>query len=183
MSNVAAMAGRLHSQHRWAVTGTPIGPGGLDDIQGLLRVLHHDPFADPLKWKWCIAHPYLTGLWWLQQTLSQSNCAQCIAAPGKTVCLASQSCGVQRTMWCLVYNIQWVMSETPPLPASETTYASSLRIVCVSLQAQLHNETASAAVHISAVAARGVCTTWCTCLAAWGLRKKPDMSAACWLAV
>lgn len=62
MSNVAAMAGRLHSQHRWAVTGTPIGPGGLDDIQGLLRVLQHDPFADPMKWKWCIAEPYLTGL-------------------------------------------------------------------------------------------------------------------------
>ena len=61
LSNVAAMAGRLYSQNRWAVTGTPIGPGGLDDIQGLLRVLHHDPFTDPAKWKWCIAEPYLTG--------------------------------------------------------------------------------------------------------------------------
>ena len=61
LSNVAAMAGRLYSQNRWAVTGTPIGPGGLDDIQGLLRVLHHDPFADPAMWRWCIAEPYLTG--------------------------------------------------------------------------------------------------------------------------
>ncbi|KAL0047258.1 hypothetical protein WJX82_010979 [Trebouxia sp. C0006] len=61
LSSVAVMAGRLHSTHRWAVTGTPIGPGGLDDIQGLLRVLHHDPFCDLLKWKWCVANPYLTG--------------------------------------------------------------------------------------------------------------------------
>lgn len=61
LSSVAVMAGRLHSSHRWAVTGTPIGPGGLDDIQGLLKVLHHDPFCDPLKWKWCVANPYLTG--------------------------------------------------------------------------------------------------------------------------
>ncbi|KAL3162473.1 hypothetical protein ABBQ32_010136 [Trebouxia sp. C0010 RCD-2024] len=61
LGSVAVMASRLHSTHRWAVTGTPIGPGGLNDIQGLLRVLHHDPFADPLKWKWCVANPYLTG--------------------------------------------------------------------------------------------------------------------------
>ena len=61
LGSVAVMAARLHSIHRWAVTGTPIGPGGLDDIQGLLRVLHHDPFSDPLKWKWCVANPYLTG--------------------------------------------------------------------------------------------------------------------------
>lgn len=174
MSNVAAMAGRLHSQHRWAVTGTPIGPGGLDDIQGLLRVLHHDPFADPLKWKWSIAEPYLTGLpitdivtiqLCTVHSSSWKNCLSCFAI-----------------MWCSAYNMQWVMSEAPLLPASETTYASTLRIVSVSLQAQLHCLTASAAVHISAVTAR-VCTTWCTHVAAWGLRKKPDMSAACWLAV
>ena len=61
LGSVAVMAARLHSTHRWAVTGTPIGPGGLDDIQGLLKVLHHDPFSDPLKWKWCVANPYLTG--------------------------------------------------------------------------------------------------------------------------
>lgn len=61
LGSVAVMAARLHSTHRWAVTGTPIGPGGLDDIQGLLRVLHHDPFMDPLVWKWCVANPYLTG--------------------------------------------------------------------------------------------------------------------------
>ena len=61
LRSVAVMAGRLHSTHRWAVTGTPVGPGGLDDIQGLLKVLHHDPFCDPLKWKWCVANPYLTG--------------------------------------------------------------------------------------------------------------------------
>lgn len=61
LRSVAVMAARLHSTHRWAVTGTPIGPGGLDDIQGLLRVLHHDPFMDPLVWKWCVANSYLTG--------------------------------------------------------------------------------------------------------------------------
>lgn len=96
LGNVAGMAGRLHSHHRWAVTGTPIGPAGLDDIQGLLRVLHHDPFADPLQWKWCIAHPYLTGLPypWLPAspyaawTLTQHLCVCCTdAADSCHVCM------------------------------------------------------------------------------------------------
>lgn len=43
-SAVAVMACRLSSVHRWCVTGTPIGTGGLDDIQGLLKVLQLAPF-------------------------------------------------------------------------------------------------------------------------------------------
>lgn len=32
---------------RWCVTGTPVGPGGLQDIFGLLKVLQYSPFDDP----------------------------------------------------------------------------------------------------------------------------------------
>ena len=38
LSNVGCMARRLVSAHRWCVTGTPIGPGNLRDLQGLLGV-------------------------------------------------------------------------------------------------------------------------------------------------
>ena len=38
LSNVGVMARRLVSVHRWCVTGTPIGLGGLRDVQGLLGV-------------------------------------------------------------------------------------------------------------------------------------------------
>ncbi len=61
LSSVATMARRLHSMHRWCVTGTPIGPGGLDDVQGLLQVLHHEPFQDKRMWKHCVADPYERG--------------------------------------------------------------------------------------------------------------------------
>ena len=38
-SQVAVMASRLSTTHRWCVTGTPIGEGQLEDIAGLLRTL------------------------------------------------------------------------------------------------------------------------------------------------
>eukprot|EP00891_Asterochloris_glomerata_P005983 jgi/Astpho2/5983/Aster-x1340 len=61
LSGVAAMAGRLWGTHRWAVTGTPMGPRGLQDLQGLLQVLHHDPFSDGRAWSHCVSTPYLSG--------------------------------------------------------------------------------------------------------------------------
>ena len=39
------MAVKLASYHRWAVTGTPLGRGKLDDLFGLLLFLRLDPFA------------------------------------------------------------------------------------------------------------------------------------------
>ena len=40
------MAGRISAVHRWCVTGTPIGPGGMADVLGLLRALHVAPFSE-----------------------------------------------------------------------------------------------------------------------------------------
>uniref|UniRef100_A0A061RD63 E3 ubiquitin-protein ligase SHPRH n=1 Tax=Tetraselmis sp. GSL018 TaxID=582737 RepID=A0A061RD63_9CHLO len=42
ISSVARMAQRLRSVHSWAVTGTPIGPRGEDDLVDLLRLLRVD---------------------------------------------------------------------------------------------------------------------------------------------
>ena len=49
-SHVALMAGQLEVEHRWCVTGTPMGPGGLDDIRGMLSVLQHDWLLDNGVW-------------------------------------------------------------------------------------------------------------------------------------
>jgi hypothetical protein len=38
------MGVRIAAAHRWCVTGTPIGPGGMTDVLGLLRALHAAPF-------------------------------------------------------------------------------------------------------------------------------------------
>jgi hypothetical protein len=38
------MGGRIAAAHRWCVTGTPVGPGGMHDVLGLLRALHAAPF-------------------------------------------------------------------------------------------------------------------------------------------
>jgi hypothetical protein len=58
---VAQMAHRITSQHRWAVTGTPIGASGLEDVLGLLGILHHRPFDDPHLFGCVIARPYMRG--------------------------------------------------------------------------------------------------------------------------
>ena len=41
----ARMALKLDSSHRWAVTGTPLGRGKLEDLFGLLLFLRLDPFS------------------------------------------------------------------------------------------------------------------------------------------
>ena len=38
-----------------------MGPRGLQDLQGLLQVLHHDPFSDGRAWSHCVSTPYLSG--------------------------------------------------------------------------------------------------------------------------
>ena len=52
------MAGKLATDIRWCVTGTPIGKNGLDDLYGLLLFLRHDPFASPYLWRKGLKQPY-----------------------------------------------------------------------------------------------------------------------------
>ncbi|CAG9463337.1 unnamed protein product [Pedinophyceae sp. YPF-701] len=59
IGHVAEMALRVRSRHRWCVTGTPLGPHGLDDLQGLLRVLHHDPLADERIFRRLLRDPFM----------------------------------------------------------------------------------------------------------------------------
>ncbi|GFR52444.1 hypothetical protein Agub_g15018, partial [Astrephomene gubernaculifera] len=61
MSHVAVMAARMEAEHRWCVTGTPIGPGGLEDILGLVRILRYTPYDDPLVFRRLISEPYKSG--------------------------------------------------------------------------------------------------------------------------
>lgn len=49
----ARMALKLEADHRWAVSGTPIGRGKLEDLYGLLLFLRMDPFSDKLWFNKC----------------------------------------------------------------------------------------------------------------------------------
>ena len=50
VSNSARMAQRVQATHRWAVTGTPIGLHGLNDVYGLILFLGLAPYSTPSVW-------------------------------------------------------------------------------------------------------------------------------------
>ena len=49
----ARMALQLETEHRWCVSGTPIGRGKLEDLYGLLLFLRLEPFASKLWFHGC----------------------------------------------------------------------------------------------------------------------------------
>jgi len=56
----SVMAAHIEADHRWCVTGTPIGKGGVNDLRGLLTFLHHATFGGA----WA-ATPSTRGVdWW-----------------------------------------------------------------------------------------------------------------------
>ncbi|CAN6200289.1 unnamed protein product [Urochloa humidicola] len=59
-TSVTEMAMRLHAQHRWCITGTPI-QRRLDDLFGLLRFLRKSPFDTYRWWVDIIRGPYERG--------------------------------------------------------------------------------------------------------------------------
>ncbi|ETO25768.1 snf2 histone linker phd ring helicase [Reticulomyxa filosa] len=52
------MTERIAAMHRWAVTGTPIGNNGLDDLFGLCSFLQLNIGSNQNTWRRVIAHPY-----------------------------------------------------------------------------------------------------------------------------
>jgi E3 ubiquitin-protein ligase SHPRH len=54
----AKMALKLVTQHRWCVSGTPIGKGKLDDLYGLLLFLRLQPFSEKPWFDKCFAQTH-----------------------------------------------------------------------------------------------------------------------------
>ena len=61
VSQSARMALKLSTKYRWAVTGTPIGKNGLDDLYGLVKFLGVEPFNTQVAWLRTVAEPYYNG--------------------------------------------------------------------------------------------------------------------------
>ena len=61
VSQSARMALKLTTKYRWAVTGTPIGKNGLDDLYGLVKFLGVEPFNTQVAWLRTVAEPYYNG--------------------------------------------------------------------------------------------------------------------------
>jgi hypothetical protein len=63
-SAAAAMASRLRSQIRWCVTGTPVGPHGVQDLLGLLQFVKVAPYCTPqgsYAWQCHVMQPWREG--------------------------------------------------------------------------------------------------------------------------
>jgi E3 ubiquitin-protein ligase SHPRH len=59
-SKVAEMTSRLSACYLWAVTGTPIGRNGFEDLYGLIVFLRMYPFNRHLWWRWLVTYVYQT---------------------------------------------------------------------------------------------------------------------------
>ena len=61
-TQAAKVAKHLNAEHRWAVTGTPVGKKGTADLFGLMEFLRHNPLSSPHWWDALVLSdaPYLT---------------------------------------------------------------------------------------------------------------------------
>ena len=50
----------VNADRRWALTGTPI-QNSLDDMQSLVKFLHHEPWSEARWWKKTISEPHALG--------------------------------------------------------------------------------------------------------------------------
>ncbi len=54
----AEMALKLHTVHRWNVSGTPLGRSSIEDLFGLLLFLQLKPYSDRQWWRRCVSDPW-----------------------------------------------------------------------------------------------------------------------------
>lgn len=65
----ARMALQLEAEHRWCISGTPIGRGKLEDLHGLFVFLRLEPFASKLWFQACLQPGYMGTMSRVQQLL------------------------------------------------------------------------------------------------------------------
>lgn len=59
-SRVAQMTNYLYSEHRWAITGTPLQKS-VDDLHGLFYFIREEPFCNNNTWKAALYNKYCSG--------------------------------------------------------------------------------------------------------------------------
>eukprot|EP00977_Amphora_coffeiformis_P008131 scaffold1819_cov160-Amphora_coffeaeformis.AAC.1 len=86
VSRAAKMALKLESEHRWLITGTPVGKGKLEDLYGLFLFLRLDPFSCRPFFNCCLSPSHrhvdsrirrlLKDVFWRSTKKSETVCEQ-----------------------------------------------------------------------------------------------------------
>jgi SNF2-related domain len=76
-ADAAQMATLLPARHRWAVSGTPVGRGRVEDLFGLLLFLRHAPFASRALWRHALQRPVEARLPGAMDRLMQASVCAC----------------------------------------------------------------------------------------------------------
>merc|ERR1711871_170824 len=49
-SKIVQMAHKLHGNHKWFVSGTPLGTGNVTDLKNIMTLLNQTPFNEEIRW-------------------------------------------------------------------------------------------------------------------------------------